>query len=61
MNYIEIKFKIDQVAEYFDILQSDLCDIGFESFQDVEDGFLAYCPEKDFSQNELDNQMKKQQ
>jgi len=55
MNYIEIKFKIDQVAEYFDILQSDLCDIGFESFQDVEDGFLAYCPEKDFSQEELDN------
>lgn len=53
MNYIEVKIKINEIAEYFDILQSDLCDNGFESFLDLDDGFLAYCPEIDYNKEKL--------
>lgn len=38
---------------YSEILQSDLCDIGFESFQDTNKGFLAYCQEGLYSEKEL--------
>ncbi len=54
MNYIEVEFKMNQVADYFEILQSDLSDIGFESFMDNEDGFMAYCIEDDYSRPKVD-------
>lgn len=53
MKYIEINFSIKPLEMYSEILQSDLCDIGFESFQDTNEGFLAYCQEVLFSDKEL--------
>lgn len=45
MRYFEVRFILSEIEGLNEILQSDLCDIGFESFQDTEDGFLAYCQE----------------
>ncbi len=53
MKYIEIEFSIKPLEMYSEILQSDLCDIGFESFQDTNKGFLAYCQEGLYSEKEL--------
>jgi Ribosomal protein L11 methylase len=53
MKYIEVEFFLDTLDMYSEILQSDLCDIGFESFQDTYQGFLAYCPEELFSKDEI--------
>ncbi|MFA6806945.1 MAG: 50S ribosomal protein L11 methyltransferase [Bacteroidales bacterium] len=53
MKYIEIEFSLKPLEMYSEILQSDLCDIGFESFQDTNEGFLAYCQEGLFNQMKL--------
>ncbi|MFA6199985.1 MAG: 50S ribosomal protein L11 methyltransferase [Bacteroidales bacterium] len=53
MKYIEVEFCLNTLDLYSEILQSDLCDIGFESFQDTNQGFLAYCPEGTFSETEM--------
>jgi ribosomal protein L11 methyltransferase len=55
MKYIEVEFFLDTLDMYSEILQSDLCDIGFESFQDTYQGFLAYCPEGLFSKDEMNS------
>lgn len=55
MKYIEVEFFLDSLDMYSEILQSDLCDIGFESFQDTSQGFLAYCPEELFSKDEINS------
>lgn len=55
MKYIEVEFFLDTLDMYSEILQSDLCDIGFESFQDTCQGFLAYCPEGLFSKDEMNS------
>lgn len=54
MNYIELELSLSSVDIYSDILQSDLCDIGFESFLDKKDGFFAYCQKEIFNQEDLD-------
>lgn len=53
MKYIEIEFSLKPLEMYSEILQSDLCDIGFESFQDTDEGFLAYCQQGLLSEKEL--------
>lgn len=55
MKYIELELFISSLEIYSEILQSDLCDIGFESFLDKEDGFFAYCREDAFSQENLNS------
>ena len=53
MKYIEIEFSLKPLEMYSEILQSDLCDIGFESFQDTAEGFLAYCQQGLLNEKEL--------
>jgi len=53
MNYIEIKFSILPQPPFQDILIADLAEIGFESFDESEDGLLAYIQEKVFDENQL--------
>ncbi|MEO6884202.1 MAG: 50S ribosomal protein L11 methyltransferase [Bacteroidia bacterium] len=50
MNYIEFDFSVKTPAPASDILIAELADIGFESFVETENGFLAYVSEKDFSE-----------
>jgi ribosomal protein L11 methyltransferase len=44
MDYLEIDFKIVPKFPWADILLAELADLGFESFAETEDGFLAYAP-----------------
>lgn len=53
MKYIEVEFCLEPLQMYSEILQSDLCDIGFESFMDTFEGFLAYCQQELYSEKEL--------
>ena len=56
MEYIEFKFKISPLQPWKDVLEAELGEIGFESFQDTEDGVLAYVQEEFYNEenfNEL--------
>src|SRR5574344_277662 len=58
MNYIEVEFilgnkTIENAEQYSQVLQSDLCDIGFESFCDTDNGFLAYCQDNLFANEQM--------
>ncbi len=55
MIYIELELKLSSTDIYSDVLQSELCDIGFESFLDKEDGFFAYCQKEIFYKNDLNS------
>lgn len=59
MKYIEIEFSLRPLQIYSEILQSDLSDIGFESFQDINKGFLAYCQEDDYKDEEFNTLIKR--
>ncbi|HYX09280.1 MAG TPA: 50S ribosomal protein L11 methyltransferase [Bacteroidales bacterium] len=55
MNYIEVTFTFgDSPAEAGEILIALLGEIGYESFQENENGFSAYIPEKEFSLDKID-------
>lgn len=49
MDYIELQCILKPVSESADMAMAVLAEEGFESFSDIENGFLAYIPEKDFS------------
>lgn len=53
MDYIEIKFSIQPQTPFQDLLISELAEIGFESFEETENGLLAYIQEPSFNQKEL--------
>lgn len=53
MRYIEIRCRVQPVAEGAEILTALLGEIGCDSFMEWEEGLLAYIPEKDFSESEL--------
>jgi ribosomal protein L11 methyltransferase len=53
MDYIEVDFKITPREPGADILCTVLCDIGFDSFVDTEEGLAAYVPSNDFSEDSL--------
>ncbi len=53
MNYIELKFSIQPQTPFQDILISELAEIGFESFEETENGLLAYIQEPDFNEKAL--------
>ncbi|MEA4982780.1 MAG: 50S ribosomal protein L11 methyltransferase [Paludibacter sp.] len=51
MNYIEVKFSAKSEELYiFDLLASYLGEIGFESFEEINDGILAYIDDKLFDE-----------
>lgn len=49
MDYIELKFKVEPLEVGRDILVAQLAEIEFESFVDLEDGFLAYIQKECFN------------
>lgn len=50
MTYIEVHFNIP-VAHFAEILMAELAEIGFESFIETDQGFLAYIPEINFAES----------
>jgi ribosomal protein L11 methyltransferase len=54
MQYIKLKLTIQPNEEYVvDLLASFLGEIGFESFEAITDGMLAYIHQSSFDENEL--------
>ena len=51
MDYIEVKCKVVPRDPAADILMTDFSDLGYESFVEKDDGFLAYIP-VDFFEND---------
>lgn len=50
MDYLELDVKINPRQPGSDLLITELAELGFESFVETPDGFLAYIPGKDFSE-----------
>ena len=54
MSYIQIYFSIDSEEDYIsDVLASELAEIGFESFERINEGVIAYIPRKLFKESAL--------
>lgn len=53
MNYTELNFSITPQTPFQDILIAELAEIGFESFEETEDGLLAYIQEPLFDETQL--------
>lgn len=51
MNYTELTITL--LPDYSDILTAELAELGFESFVETDEGFLAYIPETDFDESAL--------
>jgi len=55
MNYYELVFTTQPTEDYQqDLLINELGEIGFDTFEEVEQGFKAYIPSADFNQELLD-------
>jgi ribosomal protein L11 methyltransferase len=54
MNYIEISVRVEPKEPGSDILIAQLSELGFESFVETDEGFLAYVQEEDFSVEEIE-------
>lgn len=55
MTYSELIFKLSSSEEFHkDLLINALSEIGFDTFQDTEQGFKAYIPSTDLDQEKLD-------
>lgn len=56
MNYFEVEFSVFPNEDYVsDLLSASLADVGFESFEKTEQGLRAYCPEKDYQADAIDD------
>ena len=51
MSFITIRVECKE--EFNDLLIAELFELGFDSFQEFEDGFEGSCPQDDFSEDEL--------
>ena len=59
MDYHKITIAITPFQEWLrDILNSQMAEIGFDSFVETEKGFEAYIPDKDFSSGALETTLK---
>jgi ribosomal protein L11 methyltransferase len=54
MNYIEYRFSVKPVQPGSEILVTFLGEMGFETFENTDDGFIAYIQEKDAGNVNLD-------
>ncbi|MDO5760250.1 MAG: 50S ribosomal protein L11 methyltransferase [Bacteroidota bacterium] len=51
MDYIQVVFSIGQEADWkIELFKDSLLQVGFDSFVDMENGFEAYAPQKDFKE-----------
>lgn len=56
MTYLELIFTLQSAEEFHqDLLVNALSEIGFDTFEDAEQGFKAYIPEPELDQAKLDN------
>ena len=54
MQYIKAIFKFNSIEEFQqDLLISDLADLGFDTFEDSENGFTAFVIKENFNEQEL--------
>lgn len=53
IDYVEMTCRLDPVQPWSDIFIAALADIGFESFEETEDGFRAYISVADFREEAL--------
>ncbi len=53
MNYIEVSVNVKPREQGSDVLIAHLSDLGFESFVESENGFLAYIQEDEYSEDEI--------
>lgn len=54
MQYIQVTFKFNTIEEYQrDLLISDLADIGFNTFEDTENGFSAFIEGGSYNESSL--------
>lgn len=54
MQYLQVTFKFVEIAEYQqDLLIADLADIGFNTFEDTSEGFLAFIEQEHFQEAAL--------
>lgn len=61
MNYLSYYFSNPKSENLKDMLMELLGSIGFDSFMDADDGFLAYCRENAFNEKDLDDIMTMEQ
>src|SRR3569833_2839944 len=58
MNYCEIVFTIEDGQEYQkDLLIDELAQIGYDTFEETEEGFKAYIPEDFFDEQRLNDML----
>lgn len=58
MNYYELRFTTKPIEDYQqDLLINELAEIGFDTFEEAEDGFKAYIPSDDFKQDLLEEHL----
>lgn len=56
MKYIQVTFSFKAIEEYQqDLLIAELADIGFNTFEDIENGFLAFIDFNTYSEDNLKN------
>lgn len=56
MTYIELIFSLNSTEEFHkDLLINALSEIGFDTFEDTDQGFKAYIPESGLDQEKLDS------
>jgi len=54
MQYISVIFKFKSIEDYQqDLFISDLADLGFDTFEDSEDGFTAFIVKDNFNEQQL--------
>lgn len=59
MKYIQVTFSFNTIEEYQqDLLIAELGDIGFNTFEEVDGGFLAFIDLNTFSEDQLKNVLK---
>ena len=63
MQYIELRVSVHPKDPWSDMIMTELADIGFDSFEENESGFMAYIPEnlylKDLPERIVDHYSKK--
>ncbi len=56
MTYLELVFTLQSAEEFHkDLLINSLSEIGFDTFEDTNQGFKAYIPESELDQSKLDS------
>jgi ribosomal protein L11 methyltransferase len=56
MNYYELNFTVNATEDYHqDLLINNLGDIGFDTFEETENGFKAYIPVDEYNSDRLEN------